>query len=161
MRSKNPALWPHAHIFCNSLMPYCVTIAEPPFDRKAQKFNILRSARSARQDSRFGCRQVPAQAFHDQPVDLLKELLRYSDVVLRSGLMGCGNLITLDFCVAITHLFRRFAVEPRSCSFPEARLPSNPKSAPRSPLQPAGRCHYPRGGSHTREEGATGCRIAF
>ena len=73
MHSKNPG---------NNLTPNCVTITEPPCDRKEQKFRVPRSARIARQDSRLGCRQIPAQAFHDQSVDILKELLRDSDVYL-------------------------------------------------------------------------------
>ena len=73
MHSKNPG---------NNLTPNCVTITEPPYDRKEQKFRVPRSARIARQDSRLGCRQIPAQAFHDQSVDILKELLRDSDVYL-------------------------------------------------------------------------------
>jgi hypothetical protein len=66
MHSKNPG---------NNLTPNFVTITEPASDRKEQKFSVHRSARIARQDSRFGCRQIPAQAFHDRPVDLLKEKL--------------------------------------------------------------------------------------
>jgi hypothetical protein len=66
MHSKNPG---------NNLTPNCVTITEPLSDRKKQKFSVPRSARIARQNSRFGSRQFPAQAFHVQSVDLLKELL--------------------------------------------------------------------------------------
>src|ERR1700730_9332147 len=73
MHSKNPL---------NNLTPNCVTITEPACDRKEPKFSVPRSARIARQDSRLGCRQIPAQAFHDQSVDILKELLRDSDIYL-------------------------------------------------------------------------------
>jgi hypothetical protein len=80
-------------------MPNCVTIAEPTFDRKKQKFNITRSAR---QDSRLGCRQIPAQAFNDQSIDLRKELLRHSDVLLAFRIDRLRELDTLDSRVAIT-----------------------------------------------------------
>src|ERR1700752_3878785 len=69
MHSKNPG---------NNLTPNYVTITESASDRKEQQFSVLSSASNARQDSRLGCRQIPAQAFHDQSVDLLKELLRDS-----------------------------------------------------------------------------------
>jgi|SRR5580704_10429917 hypothetical protein len=58
----------------HNLTPNCVTITEQVSDRKEQKFSVRRSAR---QDSRFGCRQFPAQAFHDQSVDLRRP--SYSD----------------------------------------------------------------------------------
>jgi hypothetical protein len=57
-------------------------------DRKEQKFSVRRSARIARQDSRFGCRQFPAQAFRDLSVDLLRELLRDSDAFLALRIDG-------------------------------------------------------------------------
>src|ERR1700730_8855890 len=77
-----PSFCPREHIFRNSLTPNCITITEPASDRKEQKFNVPRSARIARQESRLGCRQIPAQAFPVQSVDLLKKLLRDSAVFL-------------------------------------------------------------------------------
>jgi hypothetical protein len=58
-RSKNPARPARAHISHN-LTPNCVTITEPASDRKEQKFSV---PRIARQDSRFGCRQIPGKPF--------------------------------------------------------------------------------------------------
>jgi hypothetical protein len=61
-----------AIVFRHNVTPNCVTSTEPTFDRKARKFNILRSACIGHQDASPGCRQVPAQAFYDYTVDLLK-----------------------------------------------------------------------------------------
>ena len=86
-----------ASTYFNNLTPNCVTITEPVSDRKEQKFSVRRSARIAHQDSRFGCRQFPAQAFHDQSVDLLKELLRDSDVYLALQVDGLRELDNVGF----------------------------------------------------------------
>jgi hypothetical protein len=106
MHSKNPG---------NNLTPNCVTITESPCDRKEQKFRVPRSARIARQDSRLGCRQIPAQAFHDQSVDILKELLRDSEVYLA---LRIDELREHDnFWIPVSplpHLFRRFAGAARN-----------------------------------------------
>src|ERR1700730_7046727 len=71
-------------------------ITEPVSDRKEQQFSVPRSARIARQGPRFSRRQFSAQAFHDQSVDLLKGLLRDSDVFLAlridDGLREHGNV---------------------------------------------------------------------
>jgi hypothetical protein len=134
-RSGRPPSWalkiqrgPRENIFRNNFTPNCVTITQPASDRKEQKFSVPRSARIARQDSRFGCRQIPPQAFHDQSVDLLKKLLRDSDVFFALRIDGLRNMMTLDSRVAIARLFRRFAVDPRNIAhvaFPKlACLPS-------------------------------------
>jgi hypothetical protein len=92
-------------------------------DQKAKIFNIPRGARIARQDSRLGCRQIPAQAFHDQSVNFLKQLLRDSDVFLSLRIDRLREHDNVGFPC------RHYP----TCS----AVPSNPKSA-RSPLQPQG-----------------------
>jgi hypothetical protein len=87
-RSKNPG---------DNLTPNCVTITEPGVNRMEQKFSVPRSARIARRDSRLGCRQIPAQAIHDQSVDLLKELLRDSDVFLALRIDGLREHYNVGF----------------------------------------------------------------
>ena len=96
-----------ASTYFNNLTPNCVTITEPVSDRKEQKFSVRRSARIARQDSRFGCRQFPAQAFHDQSVYLFKELLRDSDAFLALRIDGLLEHDNLRFLCARSYQTRQ------------------------------------------------------
>jgi hypothetical protein len=131
MHSKNPG---------NNLTPNCVTITEPACDRKEQKFGVPRSARIARQDSRLGCRQIPAQAFHDQSVDLLKELLRDSDVYLALRIDELREHDNVWIPVSpLPHLFRRFAGQKSAARSGDGQ--ALPARGLKSGQSPAGAIH--------------------
>jgi hypothetical protein len=105
-------------------------------DRKEQKFSAPRSARVAAKTLASAAARFPAQAFHDQSVDLLKELLRDSDVFLALRIDGLWEHDNFGIPVSpLPHLFRRFAVglwNIAHVAFRSSLAFELPKSAPRS-----------------------------
>jgi Recombinase len=137
--ARNGRDWHHLHELCGLLQEAIRLI----FTR----FRELGSARQVSLSMRSNQIHFPRPSDGKQMIVFDWTPIRYRTVIsvlknpfyagftftenLRSGLMGCGKLITLDFRVAIAPPIPPLCLgsaEPRSSSFPEARLPS-----PRTP----------------------------